>query len=517
MQKDVALAIDLGTGGPKTAFVSLSGDVLACDHQLVETRLDQTGKATQDPNEWIEKIKQSIIEIKKTDPDLIKRTFVITFTGQWGSTVVVGKNGETLSDCILWMDTRGHRYSRQVMGTSSLFSIEGYKPLKVLKFLLKTAGAPSLEGNDPLGHYLLIKNEMPEIYQRTDCFLEPVDYLGLRFSGKKYATANSMILSWLVNIKKLDNPQYDAKLVKLTGREIEKLPKLIPFNTVVGTVTEEIQALGFDPDCKVTTGCPDLLSAATGSGHVEDYETHMAISTTSWLSCHVPFKKTDVLRQIATVPGCFPGKYLLANNHDTAGVCLNWFKDNLWLSEQNSYSQLDELASEVAPGAKGIIFAPWLNGERCPVYDRKLRASFINLSLNSTLKDMLRATLEGVAFNSRWMLEAVEQMLKRRLEPIRLIGGGAQSNLWCQIHADILQREIEQVKDPLMANVKGAAILAFLATGQINKDDIKELIKINNTFRPNKDNKPIYDRLYNVFKDLYKSQKSFYHYLNSDA
>jgi xylulokinase len=516
MQKDLCLAIDLGTGGPKTAFVSLSGDIVAWDHQEVETTLDSSGKATQDTHQWMQKIKTSINNLAKEDPSLITRTFVITFTGQWGSTVPVNKEGEPVGDCILWMDTRGHKYSSKVMGTKSLFNIEGYKPLKVLKFLLKTAGAPSLEGNDPLGHFLLLKNEMPEIFEKTQYLLEPVDYLALKFGGKVFATAPSMILSWLINIKKLQEPTYDKTLLKLSQRDPSKLPPLRVFNEVVGTIAPEIQSLGFDPDTKVTTGCPDLLSAAAGSGNINDFEPHMAISTTSWISCHVPFKKTDPFRQIATVPGCFTGKYLLANNHDTAGICLTWFKDKI-LSDlkSTSYSELDNIASSVAPGSNGIIFAPWLNGERCPVYDRRLRASFINVSLNTTLNDLLRATLEGVAYNARWMLDAVEHMLKRKLGPIRTIGGGAKSALWCQIHADVLNRKIEQVKDPLLANVKGAAILAFLATGSISKSEIKNLVEINEVFKPNKEKNEIYEKNYSVFKKLYKSQKGFYNYLNS--
>ncbi len=223
---------------------------------------------------------------------------------------------------------------------------------------------------------------------------------------------------------------------------------------------EVARALGLPDGVRVVAGTPDLHSGAVGAGTVLDYETHLAISTTSWIGCSVPFKKTDVLHQIATVPGLTPDRYLVANNHETGGACLQWLReqviapdDGLGPVDAPAYTALTHAAASVAPGADDVLFTPWLSGERSPVDDRYARGGFHNLSLATTRSHLVRAVLEGVAYNSRWLHDAVEQFTKRRLDHLRFIGGGAQSDLWCQIHADVLDRTIERVADPVDANL----------------------------------------------------------------
>jgi len=229
----------------------------------------------------------------------------------------------------------------------------------------------------------------------------------------------------------------------------------------------------------------------------------------------VPFKKTDAARQIASVPGVLPGTYLVANNHETAGACLRWFRDQvIGLTPQATprpdFDVLTQLAAAAPPGAEGVLFTPWLAGERSPVDDRNARAGFHNLSLNVGLPAITRAVLEGVAYNNRWLHEAVERFAGRRLDPIRAFGGGALSDLWCQIHADVLDRTVERIADPVYVNVRGAAILAGLALGDVSADDVGDLAKVATTFRPNPSWRAVYDRLYAEFPGLYKSQKAMF-------
>ena len=189
----------------------------------------------------------------------------------------------------------------------------------------------------------------------------------------------------------------------------------------------------------------------------------------------MPFKKTDILHQIATVPGLTPGPYLVANNHETGGACLQWLRDQViapgdgldatGTPPTSPSSPRSRRASR--PGSGGVIFTPWLTGERSPVDDRNARGGFHNLSLATDRADLVRAVLEGVAYNNRWLHDAVERFAKRRLDHVRLIGGGAQSDLWCQIHADVLDRTIERVADPVDANLRGAALFAGLALGAV--------------------------------------------------
>ncbi len=538
---EIILAVDLGTGGPKVALVRLDGEVLAHELTPIETTFLPGGGAVQNVDDWWQAIADStrrLMDLKVADP---KDIVGINCTGQWGSSIPIGEDNKAIGPCILWMDARGHQYSQEILGGVGPIEIEGYGINKAFKFIQKSGGAPALAGNDPLGHYLYLKNEEPELFKQTRKILEPVDYLSLKFSGEVKASPASMILSWLVDIRDLKNPKYAPDLISLLNRDPSKLPDLVPIGSKVGLILDSVaDDLGIPRSIPVVTGLPDLLSACTGSGGLEDFEMHMAISTTSWLSCHVPFKKTDPFRQIATVPGVMKGKYMLANNHDTAGICLQWLKDSLYkpiskLSSEVSgpngkvrgksdnmtrdqdeigYQDLDLIAKNSKPGSGGVIFTPWLQGERCPVDDRTLRGSFLNISLNTTREDMTRALFEGVALNARWMMDAVEHFIKRKTGPIRFIGGGAVSDVWCQIHADVMNREVRQVSKPLLANVRGAALFAGISLGKISSSDVAKDVKIGKTFVPTDENLKVYDELYGEFKKVYKAQKNMYKRLN---
>jgi xylulokinase len=230
----------------------------------------------------------------------------------------------------------------------------------------------------------------------------------------------------------------------------------------------------------------------------------------------VPFKKTDVMRQIATVPGLGGQQhYLVANNHETSGLCLQWLRDTLFAG--CDYDELGALAASAAPGSSGVVFTPWLAGERSPIDDRNARAGFHNMSLATTGADLVRAVMEGVAYNDRWLHEAVEKFAKRRLDHVRIIGGGAQSDLWCQIHADVMDRTIERVAQPWYANLKGAAIFAGMALGEVRPEEVHGLVEVDRVFTPDPSTRDIYDRLYREFPGLYKAQKSMFKRLNRRA
>lgn len=238
----------------------------------------------------------------------------------------------------------------------------------------------------------------------------------------------------------------------------------------------------------------------------------MAVSTTGWISVPITRKKTDIVRNCATVPGIDDATYLVANNHETAGMCLQWLKGAM--GGTLDYEQLTELAGTADAGSGGVIFTPWLKGERSPVADRTMRAGFHNMSLATTQGDLIRSVLEGVAYNNQWLHEAVEKFVGGRLDNIRFIGGGAQSDLWCQIHADVMDRTIEQVTDPLYCGLRGAALSAAMTLGEVRQEELRGLVTVKQTYVPNPANRAAYDRLYAEFPGLYSSQKKFFRRLN---
>ena len=148
----------------------------------------------------------------------------------------------------------------------------------------------------------------------------------------------------------------------------------------------------------------------------------------------------------------------------------------------SAYREFDTMAGRAPAGSGGVIFTPWLYGERTPVEDRSVRGGFHNLSLSASRDDLVRAVFEGVALNTRWLLGAVERFTRRRLEPIRFIGGGARSDVWCQIFADVLGRTIEQVTDPVNANARGAGLLAAVALGELTIDQVPDRVRVARSY-----------------------------------
>jgi xylulokinase len=374
-------------------------------------------------------------------------------------------------NAVIWMDMRGAKYVADMVGGP--IKIEGYNPAKLQRWIRMTGGAPGLSGKDPVGHILLIRNEFPDVYQNTFKFLEPKDYINFCFTGKFAASYDSITLHWVTDNRDITHIAYSDKLLKMYDLERDKLPDLKRSIDVLGPVRKEVaDELGLKPDVQVVMGSPDIQAAAVGSGAVGDYEGHIYVGTSSWIVAHVPFKKTDILHGIASIPCSIPDKYLVVNEQETAGGVLTYLRDNILfhkdelLKEEalpDAYKIFCKIAQNVPAGSNKVIFTPWLNGERTPIEDNSVRACIYNLSLENTREDIVRAFLEGVAYNQRWVLQYAEKFIGRKMNPIHMVGGGAISDIWCQIHADVLNRTIKQIKDPIQTNARGAAFIAAVS------------------------------------------------------
>ncbi len=509
LDERLAIVVDLGTTGAKVGVARFTGAVVWSENHELTSTLTPDGGATQDADGWWTLVTGAVRRAVASGAFDPARVEAVGLTGQWASTVPVDEAGVPVGPCLLWMDSRGGARAKAHIGGW----LAGYDPKAIATWVRRTGGAPSLSGNDPLGHRLWLEATQPEMWARTRWLLEPVDYLAMRFTGVAAASRASMTGSWLTDNRDLSAERYDPVLLKYAGVDERRLPPLRPTMSVIAAVRDDVaESLGLPTGVQVVTGLPDLHSAALGSGAVDDLATHMALSTTSWISCHITNKKTDAIRQMGTVPGVRPGRYLVANNHDTSGRSLQWLRDVL--TPALGYAELDELASSSPAGAGSVIFTPWLAGERTPIGDRKARAGFHNVSLTTTRADLVRAVLEGVAYNDRWLHEAVEKFVGSRLDPIRVIGGGSLSALWCQIHADVMDRTIEQTGEPLNAGLRGAALAAAIALGAIQVEDVRALVPVAATFRPDPANRAAYDRLFAEFPGLYKAQKSMFARLN---
>lgn len=514
------LVLDLGTSGAKAAVFSERGAALATAFQPTALRLLPGGGAEQDPAEWWQ-ASLSAFEQCLSDPSVDRsRIGAVAVTGQWSGTVALGADGEPLHPALIWMDSRGAAQIEAIAGGA--FGLLPYSLPRLLRWVSLTGGAPAKSGKDPLAHILYVREHMPRVYERTRQFLEPKDYLNFRLTGTSAASFDSIALHWVTDNRDIRRVDYHPTLLGFTGLDREKLPPLHPATYVLGPLRREVaERLGLDPQVSVVSGTPDLHATALGSGAIDDGAPHLYLGTSTWLACHLPFKKTDVLHNMASLPAALPGRYLLINEQECAGACLTQLKDKILgpASPQEaalSFAELDALAAGAPPGSEKLIFLPWLYGERSPVEDHRLRGGFFNYSLGTTRAHLVRAVLEGIAFNSRWLLGYTERFAGRRFERVRIVGGGGKSPLWCQIYADVLGRPVERVSAPELASLRGAAALAFHALGRCSAGDYARGVEVSEVLEPRPELRGMYDELFAAFLDYYRHNRRTLARLNAE-
>jgi xylulokinase len=496
------LTIDLGTSGPKVALFTVDGVFIDGDFTPVPLDVLPDGGVQQSPAAWWSGITSAAERVMTRASVPVDEIAAVAVTSQWSGTVPIDHDGTPLHDAIIWMDARGAAETRRVVG--GRVRLQGYEPRKLRAWISRTGGAPAQSGKDSISHILWLQAERPDVARATWKYLEPKDWLNLKLTDRCAATHDSIVLHWVTDNRDRDRIDYDPELLRIAELDRTQLPDLIPATSVLGPLTATAAAeLGVPAGIPVIGGTPDLQSAAIGSGAVCDFEGHLYVGTSSWLTCHVPFKKTDLFHGIASLPSPLPGKYYVADEQEVAGGCLNWLRDNA-LETSDDFAQFDVIAAKVPAGSNGVIFTPWLNGERTPVDDHTLRAGWHNLSLATTRAELVRSVLEGVAYNSRWLLATVEKFVGRPFPWLHYIGGGAQSELWCQIMADVMQKEIRQVEHPIRANARGAALLAGIALGRITVDDLARNVRISATFTPDRETQAVYDDRYAEFRVLHK-------------
>jgi xylulokinase len=515
------LAIDMGSTSLKAAVVSNEGEVAASALRSISTQFLPGGGAEQDPEDWwraaLDAGKESL-RTAAVDPD---RVTAVACTTMWAVTVAVDRDGNAIYPALTWMDTRGGPYAREIAGGWP--RVAGYDARKLARWIRLTAGAPSLSGVDGLGHILYLKHGRPDVYALTDKFLEPMDYLNLRLTGRVAASAGTIFPYWLTDNRNPERVEYEPSLLDAAGIDREKMPDLVPVNSIVGVLKPEVaDGLGLCRDTKVVTAAGDSAAATIGAGAVRDYDGYFYIGTSSWLSCHVPWKKTDVFHSIFTMPAALRGKYMVGAEQGIAGRALEYLKDNLLFPKDDEsyappadvYEYLNRVAASAPPGSGGLVFTPWINGVLAPSEDPCTRSAFFNQSVTTTRADYIRAVMEGVLFNIRWAREHVEKFIGRRFEQLAFIGGGAVSELWCSIAADVLGVPISQIANPRSANAVGVAMAAFVALGELAPEDIPSKVKVAAVYQPRPECRRTYDGQYAAFLDFYKRTKRLYARMN---
>jgi xylulokinase len=525
----IVLAADLGTTGCKTCLYRIGERLELMGSALAEYPLMMTadGGAEQAVDDWWDALCASTREVlSKTahPPDAIQG---MAFCCQMQGSIHVDREGRALRNPMTYLDGRAVRQMQASLG-HGLLRISGLNAFKALTTLRITGGVAATP-KDPLWKYHWVRENEPEIFQQTDKWLDVKDYLILRCTGQLSMTRDSAHATFLYDTR-AGRERWHSGLCKTYGVDMDHLPPVVAATQVVGLLSRaSAGALGLAPDIPVFGGGGDLTMAAIGSGCMDLYDTHIYVGTSGWVVSNVDRRMVDIANFMASIIGAIPDRYNYVGEQETSGACLRWVRDHLALDEIGLYlegetdpaAQMDELyallnrvVAQTRPGAGNLIFTPWLHGNRAPREDALARGMFFNIGMSTGKRQMIRAVLEGVAFHKRWILEAMEKKIPRR-ERIVFVGGGAKSQVWCRIMADVLGREIVTVKHPQDIGTAGAALVCGVGLGKITSyEAAKPMIPMGERYAPDRDHRAVYDRSYKVFKSLYQQNRKLFRSLN---
>lgn len=525
------IAYDIGTTGVKTCLFEV-GDtlrLLAGEYEGYGLYILPGGGAEQDADEWwaaMAKSTRRLLEKTGTDPKSIAG---ISFCSQMQGLVLVDEAGCALRRPMSYMDQRGSREFAACQ-THGL-TISGVNALMLLRSLRRTRAA-STSVKDPLWKYKWVQQNEPEVYAKIHKWLDVKEYLIGHCTGQFVMTRDSAYSTFLYDSRP-DKGCWSRALCRMYGVEFDHLPRIIECTDVAGTLTARAaQDLGLAEGCPVYGGGGDATLIGVGAGCTEVGQTHIYSGTSGWVSTVIGRQKVDIVSMIAGIVGAQAGKYNYFAEMETAGKCFEWVKEHLVLDEIGIYLQKTNVAESqesvyeslydymtdtieaIPPGAGGVIFTPWLHGNRCPFEDPKAAGMFFNLRLDTGKTEMLRAVLEGICYHLRWMLECQDKKVKIA-STLRFVGGGALSRVTCQILADVTGRTVETVADTKDVGAVGAAMLVAVGSGQIaDLTQAAGLIRPAARYTPDPANQALYDRNYKVFKNLYAANKKNFAALN---
>ena len=524
---------DFGTSSIKTCLFDVGEKITiaASSNASYGLYILENGGAEQDTQQWWQAICKTTKEL--FDQTQIKPEEVsgLAFCAQMQGIVLVDSNGQALRRAMCYMDCRGVREYSECMG-KGIIKVSGCSLYKLLRNLrVNYAGSTSVK--DPVWKYKWVENNEPEIFAKVDKWLDVNDYLVSRCTGKIIRTADSAFATFLYDTRK-GKEGWNKGLVKMYKVRPEHLPPIIDCTDLVGGLTAEAaHDLGLKEGTPVFGGGGDTTFVNIGAGCVTPGDTHIYVGTSGWVSTCLDYQTVDINAMITGVLSANHGYFNYYAELETAGKCYEWVKNHLALDEINIYlkenkitsnfeseftSLYDYMSSEVCKvpaGANGVIFTPWLHGNRCPFEDPNAAGMFFNIRIDTGKRDMIRAVLEGICYHLRWLLECEAKKVKTS-DVIRFVGGGSLSPVTCQMLADITGRTIETVDNPQEVGAMGCAIVVAAGlTGENVNDVSRRLVKANHSYLPDPENKEIYERNYKVFKDLYRSNAANFRHLNA--
>lgn len=502
----ILLGIDIGTTGAKCTFYNLHGFPVASEYQEYNMIHPKPGWVEEDPDNWwqavVDNIKACIMN-KDVNPDMVAGIGVSCTN----SFIPVDENCNVLHNAIMQIDQRAAdevEWVRKHIGEERIYRITGNRIAR------GTFSLPTLRW---------FFNNRPDIMEKTHKFLMPSGFIVARLTNRFSINQSRMGFTLLGNIR---TGEWDRELAMDAGIPYDKLPTPYKAYEIVGGITEKAAVLtGLKKGTPVVAGAMDTVAAAVGAGAVEEGDTFLAIGTCGRL-CHTT--PTDVFDNcLMNCRNALEGQWLNIEATNGAGVSLRWFRDVFGeaISQKaeaaglSTYQILDQLAEKSAPGSGGVLYLPYISGERCPIWDPNARGVFFGIHLGTTYGDIARAIMEGVAFSIRQGMEIVVNK-KNRPKKLSLGGGIARSRIWSQIFADILGYPIVKLEINETETL-GDAILAAYGVGLV--DDLSSMAKSaaqsSTLLQPDPEAHKMYDEYFELYKNLYIHLKDDFQHLNS--
>lgn len=536
------MAYDIGSTGCKSCLYRFENTLELVDTALSTYELFRTGRGgvEQQPEHWWHAMIQGSAEIRSRHPKEVEQIAGISFCAQMQGLVLVNNKLEVLRPAMSYMDQRAEAELKT--GLSHGLCIEGMNARKLIQ-ALSINGAIAASVKDPVWKYHWVRNHEPELFAHVYKWLDVKDYLIARATGICTMTEDSAFATFLSGEQAIKHRQtgtarlyWDDRLLSMYKVDKKHLPDIISSTDIAGKLSvKAAEELGLQAGLPVVAGGGDVSMISVGSGATEEGDTHVYTGTSGWVSCVVRQRHTDIASRIASIIGAQPDSYNYFAEQETAGKCLEWVRDHLAKDEINLYLDkhsvvddpesgyrsmydfLIESIEQIPPASNGVIFTPWLHGNRSPFEDSNARGIFFNLGLDTGKRAMIRAVVEGIIFHQKWLLESIEHRFIVN-EPLRFVGGGALSPSMTQIMADILGKPVLSVEHPQNCGAAGAAFCAAIALGKLSDfRQVKQCIPTSRTSLPDSTHQNSYTQQFKVFKELYTRNKKLFHLLNATA
>ena len=526
------LAYDIGTTGVKTCLFEIGSSICLKNYASEGYGLYilENGGAEQDADEWWQAMGHTTRAVLEKSGVGAEEIAGISFCSQMQGLILVDDDNIPVHRPMSYMDQRAREEIRK--GIAYGPQIAGANIFKLIPSL-RITGAVSGSVKDPIWKSKWIEAHEPDNFARARHWLDVKEYLIARCTGRFIMTEDSAFATMLYDTRK-GHKGWSDKLCGMFGIKRSLLPEIIRSTDEAGRLTEKAaEELGLKSGIPVFGGGGDASLIGVGSGCVQPGQTHIYCGTSGWVSTVVDRQVVDPFNMIAAIVGAQSGRYNYFAEMETAGKSLEWVKDHLALDEigiyldkhdvasepeplyTSLYDYLSETIKEIPPGAGGVIFTPWLHGNRCPFEDASAAGLFFNIHLETGKTELIRAVVEGICYHLRWMLECQDKKVKTS-QTIRFSGGGALSDVTGQILADITGRTIEVVAEPQNAGSVGAAAVIAVGLGLMKSiEETAAFIPAEKTFEPDPAAKAVYDKNFGVFKDIYKTNKKLFAAMNS--